>query len=149
MSRSHGLFADYTRKGFPGGSESKESACNEGDLHTIIWIYHSLFMCAKSLQLCPTLCNPMNCSLPGCSVHGILQARILEQVAISFCRWPFRHPGSVYIAKGILVASCFGWLYCCKHSHASFCMNRSFQHHWRSIDLYVCSLASTTICRLL
>ena len=31
-------------------------------------------------------CNPMNCSLPGSSVHGILQARILEWVAISFSR---------------------------------------------------------------
>ena len=39
---------------------------------------------AKSLQSCPTLCNPMNCSLPGCSVHGILQARTLEWVAIAF-----------------------------------------------------------------
>ena len=38
---------------------------------------------AKSLQLCPTLCDPMDCSLPGFSVHGILQARILEWVAIS------------------------------------------------------------------
>ena len=35
-------------------------------------------------QLCPTLCDPMDCSLPGSSVHGILQARILEWVAISF-----------------------------------------------------------------
>ena len=38
-----------------------------------------------------TLCNPMDCSPPGCSVHGILQARILEWVAISFSRgssWP-------------------------------------------------------------
>ena len=33
-------------------------------------------------QLCPTLCNPMNCSPPGSSVHGISQARILEWVAI-------------------------------------------------------------------
>ena len=33
---------------------------------------------------CLTLCDPMNCSLPGCSVHGILQARVLEWVAISF-----------------------------------------------------------------
>ena len=39
---------------------------------------------AKSLQSCPTLCNPMDCSLPGFSVHGILQARTLEWVAISF-----------------------------------------------------------------
>ena len=42
-------------------------------------------------QLCPTLCNPMDCSLPGFSVHGILQARIPEWVAFSFSRgasWP-------------------------------------------------------------
>ena len=37
-------------------------------------------------QLGPTLCNPMECSLPGSSVHGILQARILEWVAIPFSR---------------------------------------------------------------
>ena len=37
-------------------------------------------------QLCPTLWDPMDCSLPGCSVHGIYQARILEWVAISFSR---------------------------------------------------------------
>ena len=42
-------------------------------------------------QLCLTRCDPMVCSLPGSSVHGILQARILEWVAISFSRgssWP-------------------------------------------------------------
>ena len=43
----------------------------------VVW-----FMYAQSLQLCPTLCNPMNCSLPGSSVHGILQARILEWIAM-------------------------------------------------------------------
>ena len=35
-------------------------------------------------QLCLTLCDPMDCSLPGSSVHGFLRARILEWVAISF-----------------------------------------------------------------
>ena len=39
-----------------------------------------------TFQLCPTLCDPMNCSLPGSSVRGILQARTLEWVAISFSR---------------------------------------------------------------
>ena len=37
-------------------------------------------------QSCPTLCDPMDCSPQGSSVHGILQARILEWVAISFSR---------------------------------------------------------------
>ena len=35
-------------------------------------------------QLCPTLSNPMDCSLPGSSIHGIFQARALEWVAIAF-----------------------------------------------------------------
>ena len=35
-------------------------------------------------HLCRTLCDPMDCSLPGSSVHGIFQARILEQVAMPF-----------------------------------------------------------------
>ena len=39
---------------------------------------------AKLLQLCPTLCNPIDGSLPGSPVPGILQARTLEWVAISF-----------------------------------------------------------------
>ena len=39
-------------------------------------------------QPCPTLCDPMGCSLPGSSVHGILQARILERVAISYSNCP-------------------------------------------------------------
>ena len=35
-------------------------------------------------QSCPTLCNPVDCSLPGSSVHGIFQAIVLEWIAISF-----------------------------------------------------------------
>ena len=43
-------------------------------------------MCAKSLQSCLTLCSPVDCSLPGSSVMGILQARILEWVAMPSSR---------------------------------------------------------------
>ena len=42
--------------------------------------------CVSVTQSCPTLCNPMDCSLSASSVHGILQARILEWVAISFSK---------------------------------------------------------------
>ena len=45
---------------------------------------------AQSFQLCPTLCNPMNCYLPVSSNHGILQARILEWVAVPSSRGPFQ-----------------------------------------------------------
>ena len=42
-------------------------------------------------QSCPALCNPMDCSLPGSSVHGIFQARVLEWGAIAFSvMWHYR-----------------------------------------------------------
>ena len=40
------------------------------------------YICTKSLQSCPTLCNAMDCGPSGSSVHGILQAQILEWVAM-------------------------------------------------------------------
>ena len=40
----------------------------------------------SAAQSCPTLCDPLGCSLPGSSVHGILQARTLEWVAVPFSR---------------------------------------------------------------
>ena len=43
-------------------------------------------ICCSVAQSCLTLCDPMDCSLPGSSVHGIFQARILEWVVISFSR---------------------------------------------------------------
>ena len=43
-------------------------------------------MHAKLIQSCPTLCDPRDCSLPGSSVHGILQERIMEWVAMPSSR---------------------------------------------------------------
>ena len=43
-------------------------------------------------QSCPTLSDPMDCSLPGSSVHGILQARVLEWGAIAFSAVAFWQP---------------------------------------------------------
>ena len=59
-----------------------------------LWWKGHLFLCLSSrrsyvcevAQSCPTLCNSMDCSLPGSSIHGIFQARVLEWVAISFSR---------------------------------------------------------------
>ena len=50
------------------------------------YIHTSKHVHTKSLQLCPTLCDAMDCSLPGSSVHGILQAGILEWVAMPSSR---------------------------------------------------------------
>ena len=49
---------------------------------------------AKSLQSCSTLCDPMDCSPPGSSVHAVLQARILEWVAMASSRGIFPTQGS-------------------------------------------------------
>ena len=56
-----------------------------------IFSVNNYFMCVTWVQLCPTLCDPMDCSPPGSSDPGIFQARILEWVAISYSRvssWP-------------------------------------------------------------
>ena len=58
-----------------------------------VWGETSRYWCGDGLvaKLCSTLNDPMDCSLPGSSVHGILQVRILEWVAIPFSRgssWP-------------------------------------------------------------
>ena len=62
---------------------------------------------AKSLESCPTLFDPMDCSPPGSSLHEILQARILEQVAVSFFRgssqpWDQTHISCVSCIAGRL-----------------------------------------------
>ena len=54
--------------------------------HIKIFNYQKSESESEVAQSCPTLCNPMDCSLPGSSIHGILQARILEWVAISFSK---------------------------------------------------------------
>ena len=61
--------------------------------NTFILLFCSHFplppLCVSPSQLCLTLCKPVDCSPPACSVHGILQARVLEQVASPFsCPMP-------------------------------------------------------------
>ena len=53
---------------------------------------------AKSLQLCLTLWDPKDCSPPGSSVHGILQARILEWVAISSSRVSYQFSNLTHVS---------------------------------------------------
>ena len=57
-----------------------EALCCTTEINKILLV--SIMQCAsKSLQSCPTLCNSMDCSLPGSSLHEILQARTLEWYA--------------------------------------------------------------------
>ena len=74
-------------------SGSQDPSLFLGDLRHLInlprsWLSHNTPMRVQALkaQLCPTLCDPIDCSLPGFSVHGISQVRLLEWIAISFSR---------------------------------------------------------------
>ena len=61
-------------------------------------------MRAKLLHSCPTLCSPIDCRLPGSSVQGILQARILEWVAMPSSRWSSQPRGWTHVSY----VSCIG-----------------------------------------
>ena len=54
------------------------------NIRRYIYIYIYMYSESEVAQLCPTLRDPMDCSLPGSSVHGIFQARVLEWGAIAF-----------------------------------------------------------------
>ena len=56
-------------------------------------------------QSCPTLCDPIDCSLPGSSVHGIFQAIVLEWVAISFSRGSSQPRAQTWVS--CIIDKCF------------------------------------------
>ena len=61
---------------------------------------------AKSLQSCPTLCNPMDCSLPGSSVHGIFQARVSHNIL--FLRKPtLKRRSEIHFTEVSIIGSQF------------------------------------------
>ena len=78
--------------------------------------YHALYttvqlgVCVRS---CLTLCNPMDWGPPGCSAHGVLQAWILERVAIASSRGPSRPRDRTRVSR----ISCIDWC---------------ILHHWHS-----------------
>ena len=122
---------------------------------TILYLYHLAhvvssyggcswgFCCvhAKSLQLCPTLCNTMDCSPPGSSLHGILLARILEQVAMMFSS-SFSQPRD---QTCISYVSCIGrWILYPYYTQGS--LHNKLQHdekYWVPVSyLYKCLLST-------
>ena len=96
------------RSSIPGTRDNKDQTNSLFCNHTpksISVIYHISILIRKSIFSCPTLCNPLDCSLPGSSVHGILQARVLEWVAISFSRGSSRPRDQTQVS--CIVGRCF------------------------------------------
>ena len=92
---------------------------------------HFLLQCMKMksdsevAQSCPTLSDPMDCSSPGSSIHGIFQARVLEWGAISFCtgkQWALSKPWKGEGGAGELVSEGSARCVCfCLGKQASLC----------------------------
>ena len=74
----------HGQRSLMGSTESTHTHTHTTHMNIGVHIYFLTAAAAKSLQSCPTLCNPMDCSLPGFSVHGIFQATVLEWGAIAF-----------------------------------------------------------------
>ena len=93
------------------------------------------------VQSCLTLCNPMDCSPPGSSVHGTFLAKILEQVAISYSRgsaWPRDqiHVSCVFCIGRQIVYHCTSWEAMwrkgkCDNSTCRWPPDRELLHCWR------------------
>ena len=92
LSRHLGCYRDtghlggntHQWKQLNGRDAAQRDCCSNVLKYTLLGI----LACAKSCQSCPTVRNPMDCSPPSSSVHGILQARILEWVAMPFSKVP-------------------------------------------------------------
>ena len=74
-------------------------------MHVRVCSYLKVKSESEVAQSCLTLCDCMDCSLPGSSVHGIFQARILEWVAISFSRRSSRPRDRTRVS--LIVGRCF------------------------------------------
>ena len=99
--RGHGNWLQYSCLEDPHGQRSLAGCVWSRGLHGRMSyqaqhstsIHGCIYVCvrAKSLQSCPTLCNPMDCSPQGSSFHGVLQIRILKWVGMPFLggySWP-------------------------------------------------------------
>ena len=111
-------------------------------------------------QLCPALSNPMDCSLPGSSVRGILQARILEWIAIPFSRGSSRPRNRTWVSciagrfftvwapREALLSTAFlkkclmnpGWLPLASHCWKALCFQLCRQE--RASGRRICSCGS-------
>ena len=98
------------------------------------------FVHGKLFQLCPTLCDPTDCSLPGSSVRGILQARILEWVAMPFPRgssWPMDWT-QVSCSAGRFFTV---WVtHMTQQLHAWIYVQRKWIHYLEEMPAFPCSL---------
>ena len=105
-------------------------------LYICVCVYvcvYSICVCVLVTQLCQTLCNPMDCSPPGSSVHGILQARILEWIAIFFSKGSSRPRDRAQVS---CIAGRFFTIWATGEAHIQYvCIYIHTLHNFRTILL--------------
>ena len=108
------------------------------------WFLYPMLCYAKSLQSCPTLCDPIDSSPPGSPIPGILQARTLEWVAISFSNtWKWKGKGNSF-SRVRLSATPWTAAY-----QAPPSMGFSRQEYWSGVPLpSPFSILGLTICSI-
>ena len=73
--------------------------------HHLASVLYTVSVCVTVTQSCLTLCDPVDCSPPGSSVHGVFQARVLEWVAIAFSRGSSRSRDQTQVSR--IAGRCF------------------------------------------
>ena len=96
-----------------------------------------VYVCMLVSQLCLAPCDPMGCSLPGSTVHGILQARILEWVDIPFSRESSRLGDWTQISPGLLHCSRFLTVWATGGLYSTVCVHHIFIHSSSQLLLVV------------
>ena len=115
---------------------------------------HARTMLCLVTKSCPTLCNPMDCSLPGPSVHGILQVRVLERVVMTSSKGfldpgikpaspalqadslPLSHQGNIHIYMYVYI---YIYIYIHMYIHIYICIHiYTYIHICVYIYMYVC-----------
>ena len=105
------------------------------------WASFHVFVAIKSLQSCPTLCNPIDSSPPGSPVPGILQARVLEWGAISFSNaWKWKLKVKLLSPVQLLATP---WT---ASFQALLSMGFSRQEYWRGVPLPLNDIKSLRSC---
>ena len=135
----------------------KQPNCpSTGEWTKKIWCTYT-HIYVKVAQLCLTLCDPIDCSLPGSSVHGILQTRILEWVAVPVSRgtsWPRNRTSISCIAGGFFTSwatreACTHRC-ACTHTHAHTHMLTHMHRHPHKMEYCCCCCCYlvTKLCQL-
>ena len=126
-NRFQGLYFGILSKKIQGYKGTTEDCFSQTILHLYMGRLH-VSKSAKSLQSCPTLCDPIECNSPGSSVHGILQARIMDWVAMSSFRGSSPPRDQTQVSMSLALAGRFFTTSMTWETHQKFAIHLKLIH---------------------